>query len=131
MNQYNEKPIYSLVRHCQMYMYASNGRPELMFNEIARDFFTFGLIHLISTMFITTDSQSDPEGGVFHRILDPLGYGTLLYSIDDILDSPIGKTSLRQYIRSKRNKLAVHGSLEFSSQPNKVQDVTFDEEALI
>ena len=39
-------------------------------------------------------------------------------------------TTLRQYIRSKRNKLAVHGSLEFSAQPSEVQEVTFDEDAL-
>ena len=113
-----------------MYIYASSGSPELMVNEIARDFFNFGLLHLTSTMFITTDSRSDPEGGVFHRILDPLGYGNLLDSIDSILDSPVGNTTLRQYIRSKRNKLAVHGSLKFSSQPREVQDVTFDDEAL-
>lgn len=131
MNQYNENPISSLVRHCRMYMYASKGSPEPMFNEIASDFFTFGLLHLISTMFITTDSRSDPEGGFFHRVLDPLGYGTLLETVDDILDSPVGMTKLRQYIRSKRNKLAVHGSLGFSSQPSEVQDVTFDDEALI
>jgi hypothetical protein len=130
MNQYNEKPISSLVRHCRMYMYASSGSPELMVNEIARDFFTFGLLHLISTMFITTDSRNDPEGGVFHRILDPLGYRKLLDSIDNILDSPVGNTTLRQYIRSKRNKLAVHGSLKFSSQPREVQDVILDDEAL-
>lgn len=131
MNQYNEKPISSLVRHCRMYIYASGGSPELMVNQIARDFFNFGCLHLVSTMFITTDSRSDPEGGAFHRILDPLGYGTLLDPIDNILDSQVGNTTLRQYIRSKRNKLAVHGSLEFSSQPREVQDVTFDKEALI
>ena len=130
MNQYNEKPISSLIRYCRMYIYASCDTPEFMLNEIARYFFEFGLLHLIATMFITKDSPSDPEGGVFHRILDPLGHEALLVPIDNILNSPVGTTTLKQFIRSKRNKLAVHGSLEFSSQPSEVQDVTFDKEAL-
>lgn len=130
MMQYDEESIYSLIRHCQMYIYASDGSTELMFNEVARNFFNFGLLHLISTMFITKDSRSDPKGGAFHRILDPLGYGLLLDPIDNILDSPVGKTTLRQYIRSKRNKLCAHGSLKFSTQPHEVRDVILNGEAL-
>ena len=82
-----------------MYLYASHGSFEIMINPIAKDFFSFGLLHLTSTMFITKDSRSDPEGGVFHRVLDPLGYGKLLDSIDAILNSPIGETTLKQFIR--------------------------------
>ena len=130
MNNYDEKPIASLIRHCQMYTFASNGIPQQRDNEIANDFIIFGLLHLFSTMFITTDSRNDSEGGVFHRILDPLGYGSLLEPIDNILNSPVGNTTLKQYIRSKRNKLAVHGSLKFSNQPDTVQKITFDENAL-
>ncbi len=130
MKRYDEESIYSLICHCQMYIYASGGSPEIGFNEVARNFFNFGLLHLISTMFITKDSRSEPKGGVFHRILDPLGYGLLLDPIDNILDSPLGKTTLRQYIRSKRNKLCVHGSLKFSTQPHEVRDVILNSEAL-
>jgi len=130
MNDYDEKPIASLIRHCQMYTFASNRIPKQRVNEIANDFIVFGLFHLISTMFITTDSRNDPEAGVFHRILDPLGHGSLLESIDSILNSPVGTTTLKQYLRSKRNKLAVHGSLKFSNQPDGVQEITFDENAL-
>jgi len=130
MKQYDEESIYSLIRHCQMYIYASGGSPEIIFNEVARNFFNFGLLHLISTMFITKDSRNEPKGGVFHRILNPLGYGLLLDPIDNILDSPLGKTTLRQYIRSKRNKLCVHGSLKFSTQPHEVLDVILNSEAL-
>ena len=130
MNEYDEKPITSLIRHCQMYTFASKGIPQQRINGIANDFFIFGLLHLISTMFITTDSPNDSKGGVFHRILDPLGYGSLLEPIDDLLNSAVGTTTSKQYIRSKRNKLTVHGSLKFSNQPGAVQEITFDENAL-
>ncbi len=130
MRQYDEESIYSLIRHCEMYIYASGGSPEIIFNEVARNFFNFGLLHLISTMFITKDSRNEPKGGVFHRILYTLGYGLLLDPIDNILDSPLGETTLKQYIRSKRNKLCVHGSLKFSTQPHEVRNVTLNSEAL-
>ena len=131
MNNYDEKPVACLIRHCQMYIFASNGIPQQRVNEIANDFIVFGFLHLISTMFITTDSRNDPECGIFHRILDPLGYGSLLEPIDNVLNSPVGKITLKQYIRSKRNKLAVHGYLKFSNQPDTVQEITFDDNALI
>jgi len=101
-----------------------------MFNDIAGDFYTFGLLHLTCTMFITTDTKKDPARGAFHRILDPLGHSELLADVDRILDQRVGKTSLRQYIRSKRNKLATHGSLAFMTQPETVQAVTFDDASL-
>jgi len=130
MKQCDEESIYSLIRHCQMYIYASGDSPEIILNEVAKDFFNFGFLHLISTMFITKDSRSETKGGAFHRILDPLGYGLLMDPIDNILDSPIGKTTLRQYIRSKRNKLCTHGSLKFFTQPHEVRNVTFNNKAL-
>ena len=112
-----------------MYLYGSAGSPELMVNDVAQDFFSFALLHLTCTMFITTDPP-DPRQGIFHRILDPMGQSHLLAEVDNILDSAVGKTTLRQFLRSKRNKLATHGSVAFSSQPREVQDVTFDEESL-
>ncbi len=86
-----------------MYIYASAGSPKLIVNETARDFFTFGMLHLVSTMFITTDSGKDPEGGVFHRLLDPMGLGSMIDAIDTILETLVGKTTLKQFIRPKRN----------------------------
>lgn len=122
--------IACLRRHCRMYLYGSAGSPELLVNDIARDFYSFALLHLTCTMFITTDTKKDPAGGAFHRILDPMGYSEFLTDIDRILDQPIGKTNLRHYIRSKRNKLATHGSLAFTTQPQAVQEVTFDDVSL-
>ena len=122
--------INILLRHCSMYLYASEGHPERMANPAAQDFFIFGLLHLISTMFITLDNRKEKHGGVFHRILDPMGYGDLLDEVDDILSLPVGKTNFKQYIRTKRNKLAAHGTLKFDSQDKKAQEVIEDYEAL-
>lgn len=129
MTMGDEHPIRALRRYCRMYFYGSRGSPELMLNEVAQDFFSFALLHLTCTMFITTD-HGDPCPGIFHRALDPLGLADLLTEIDQILDSRLGQTTLRQFLRSKRNKLATHGTGCFSSQPADVQAVTFDEDAL-
>jgi hypothetical protein len=115
MKPFDEHPVSALRRHCRMYLYGSSGSPELLMNEVARDFFSFAMLHLICTMFITTDQRSDPAGGVFHRVLDPMGMSYLLTDIDRRLDSPIGNTTLRIFVRSKRNKLATHGRLAFSN----------------
>lgn len=120
-------PYSLLKRHCRMYLYGSNGSPEVIVNEVAQDFYIFALLHLISTMFITADNKNDENGGIFHRILDPLGKEILLIDIDKILSQPIGKTTLKQYIRTKRNKLATHGKLSFSSQPEQIKKLTFNE----
>lgn len=122
----DEHPIRALIRHCKMYLYGSKGSPELLVNDTAQDFYTFALLHLTSTMFITTDPP-DNKQGIFHRILDPLEKADLLLEIDTILDSKLGDTMLRQFIRSKRNKLTVHGNVAFSSQPIDVQNVSFDD----
>ncbi len=125
----DEHPASALRRHCGMYLYGSGASPELMVNKVAQDFFSFAMLHLTSTMFITTDHGNSRQG-VFHRILEPMGQQHLLTEIDAILDSALGKTTLRQFIRSKRNKLATHATLAFSTQPRNVQDVTFDEQSL-
>jgi len=93
------------------------------------DFISFAGMHLICTMFITTDSPGG-AAGVFHKVLDPSGHAALLEEVDRVLGQPVGDTTLRQYLRSKRNKLAVHGTLEYCSQPKDVQAVAFYDDAL-
>ena len=129
MRTVDEHQISMLVRHCRMYLFGSKGSPEMLVNDTAQDFYSFSLLHLICTMFITTDYENSPQG-IFHRILDPMHQYELLADIDKILDSPIGNTNLRQFFRSKRNKLATHGTLDFSSQPKDVQNITFNEKLL-
>lgn len=121
-----ESRIECLRRHCQMYLYAS-GHKSLDPTEASSRFFQFGLMHLVCTMFITTDSAKDTQGGVFYRILNEMGHSELLIGIDKILDFTVGNTTLRQYFRNKRNKMATHGPLDFGSQQKEVQDVSWDE----
>lgn len=59
-----------------------------------------------------------------------MGYGHLLKDVDSALNSKVGKTTLREFIRLKRNKLATHGDLSFYSQPKEIQNVTFSKRAL-
>lgn len=130
IKSYEENPISLLRRHCRMFLYGSNSFPELIVNEVARDFYSFALLHLICTMFITTDKKNENIGGIFHRVLDPLGKSELINEIDKILSLPIGRTTLKQFFRSKRNKLATHGSLSFSSQQDSNIDVIINKSNL-
>lgn len=122
--------VECLIRHCRMFLYASNASPEFVMNPVAKEFLVFGLLHLTCTMFITTDAQTDPHGGAFHRVLDKMGHGHLLDDIDAALDVTVGRTTLKQYLRAKRNKLATHGELALASQPKEIQDVTFSKKSL-
>src|SRR3989304_7997778 len=99
MKRSDKMKLERLPRHCCMFGYACGGSPELLVNEVANDFFQFGLLHLTSTAFILE------SGRLFHRILDPMGYGHLLKDIDSALNSKVGQTTLREFIRLKRNKL--------------------------
>ena len=125
----DQDAIDCLVRHCRMYLYGTSGSPEIRVNEVASDFFSFALLHLTATMFITTDHREGPEG-VFHRLLDPAGLSNWVRPIDRVLASPLGRTNLKAFIRVKRNKMATHGALAWRDQPAEVQAVTFDERAL-
>ncbi len=119
-----------LCRHCRMYLFGAKGHPAMIPSEVAQDFTNFALLHLACTMFITTDDKSETKGGVFHRILDPLGYSSLLTDIDDTLQMPVGKTTLKQFLRTKRNKLATHGTMGFDTQDVNAQEVINDEQAI-
>jgi hypothetical protein len=94
-----------------MFLYGCSGSPEVKFNEVARDFNSFAIMHLTCTMFITTDSNDDKNGGVFHRILDPKGKSTLLRRVDKIFSKKVGPITLKQYLQERRNRLATHRTL--------------------
>ncbi len=114
-----------------MYLFGAKGHPAIMLGgDDAQDFTQFALLHLISTMFITTDDKSETKGGVFHRILDPLGYSSLLTDIDATLQMPVGKITLKQFLRTKRNKLATHGTMGFDTQNVNAQEVIDNEQAI-
>lgn len=125
----DEVPISMLRRHCRMYLWGESASRSPLLDEDASDFISFAGMHLICTMFITTDRRGE-AGGVFHRVLDPLDQSDLLKDVDHALGLPIGRTTLRQYLRSKRNKLGTHGSLAFSSHSPAAQEVIMSDEAL-
>jgi hypothetical protein len=126
----NKTKVERLIRHCEMFLYAYQGSPEIIINPVANDFWTFGLLHLICTMYITTDFADEKPGGAFHRLLDPMEQGHLLKGVDSALDLKVGESTLRKFLQTKRNKLATHRELDFLSLPKEVQDVSFDEKAL-
>jgi hypothetical protein len=123
-----EDPITMLKRHCSMFLYGSNGIPEILTNRIAQDFFSFALLHLTCTMFLTSDSNNDV--GIFHRILDPIGKSELLVRIDDIFESAIGNTTVGEFIRLRRNRLATHRSLSIKELPQENLEVSFDPDSI-
>jgi hypothetical protein len=110
-----EKPINMLIKHCRMFLYGCSGSPELYVNEVAQDFYSFALMHLTCTMFLTKDSSKDEKGGVFHRVLDPLGKSNYLRTIDKIFAKKVGKITLETYIKERRNLLATHRTLSLQS----------------
>ena len=113
-----------------MFLFGCRPGPGYQTNEVYADFMMFGLLHLAATMFITKDKRSDPRGGFFYRALSPAGLSGILDAVEEALEHPVGRTTLRQYVRHKRNKLATHGDLSFYSLPSEVQDITFDETSL-
>ena len=102
----------------------------MLMSDAANDFITFALLHLTCTMFITRDKQADSRGGFFYRVLNPMGYASLLEPIEKALSMKVGRTTLREYLRNKRNRLTVHGDLSFHSQDPDVKDVTYSEESI-
>ena len=107
--------IALLIGHCQVYLYGAQGSAEMMINPVAMNFYSFAMLHLISTMFIVKDSRKETTGGVFHRTLDKLGLSELMSDIDSILLLPVGKNTLTEYIRQNAYPvISEHVKIELS-----------------
>ena len=120
---YDTESLRRLIIHCRMFLYASRGSPVIPTNKIADYVFQFTWMHLLSTMFIIKDKKSDTRGGFFYRVLDPMGLTYLLESLEKILDSPVGSTTMQTFIQKKRNKSATHGDLSFESFPREIRQI--------
>lgn len=129
-NSLEEQPMDMLIRHCHMFLYGCSGSPEVKFNEVARDFYSFAIMHLICTMFITTDSNDDKNGGVFHRILDPLGKSILLRHVDKIISKKVGSITLKEYLKERRNRLATHRTLSLHELSAENQAIVNNPQAI-
>jgi hypothetical protein len=97
--------------------------------SVPRLYNTFALMHLITTIFLV-DKRQLPMGGFAYRVLIRLRLAHLLEPIRKTMERKLGKTTLGDYLRRSRNKLAVHGDLDFASLSTDEQDVTFNEKAL-
>jgi hypothetical protein len=117
-----------LVRHCRMFLYACNS-PVAVYNPISGDVNIVALLHLTITMFITKDNRSHTQGGLFFRLLSPMHLEHLLNPVENALNRKIGKTTLREFLRQKRNKLVTHGYWDFESQLLELQKVTHSKRA--
>ena len=118
-----------LVRHCRMFLYACNS-PVAVYNPISGDVNIAALLHLTITMFITKDNKSGTHGGLFFRLLSPMHLEHLLNPVETALSRKIGKTTLREFLRQKRNKLVTYGYLDFESQLFELQKVTHSKRAI-
>jgi hypothetical protein len=96
---------------------------------IQRLYDTFALMHLITTMFLL-DKNKHAMGGYCYRSLKDLGLADKLEPIRRTLEGKVGKTTLGDFIRHSRNKLATHGELTFASLPPEAQGVHGSPQAL-
>lgn len=122
--------IEILILHCRMFCYGYRDSLEFLIDPIASLYNQFAGLHLISTMFLIKDKKREIRGGVFYRVLQPIGLEHLLAPIWEVMDLPLGNTNFGDYLRISRNKLTTHGDLSFMSLPSDVQHITFDEDAV-
>lgn len=124
-----------VVFHLEMLQYGMNQKFSPQFEQLGisspihRLYNTFALMHLITTMFLL-DKGSLPMGGFCYRALADLGLANKLRPIRRTLESRVGKTTLGDFIRHSRNKLATHGDLQFASLPPETQAVPGSQRAV-
>jgi len=132
MDDKAKKSIELVIFHCDLFLYGHSGTPQIAFNNIARLYNLFAGLHLISTMFLIQDSKKNPKpmGGFCYRVLEPLGLTDLLKDIQQILETPLAKTTFGDFIRLSRNRLATHGDLSLERMLEKALSLTKDRNAV-
>lgn len=131
-----ETALTEVLVHCDMLLHNMRFEynPELValgvedHIPVLLNQFTF--MHLFTTMF-AVDNRRKQLGGACYELLEPHGLAPLLDEISEILDLPVGQTTFGRYVKTYRNKLAVHGNLGFENLPPSIQAVLSDESALI
>ena len=92
MKKYSSNDIDILNRiifHCEMYLHGVQGRIEEIVEAfdgecLSKRFREFGLLHLISSMFLI-DKENKPMGGFVYTLLKKLSLEHMLNNIKDIL----------------------------------------------
>jgi|GEM_PF-2971321 len=119
-----------VVGHLMMLEYGMSQKfsPELekygITLPVQRLYNTFALMHLITTMFLLDKKDHLLMGGFCYQALNSLGLADKLEPLRKTFDGKVGKTTLGEYIRLSRNKLATHGDLTVFSLPPAVQDAS-------
>ncbi len=130
-----ETALRQVLVHCDMLLYNMRFEynPELVAlgleDPIPLLLNQFTFMHLFTTMFVV-DNRRKRLGGACYELLEPLGLASLLDEIEAILECPVGQTTFGRYVKTYRNKLAVHGDLGFENLPPSIQAVLSDENAL-
>ncbi len=135
MNKKERKEIKILIDHCDMLLFGSSSHPFYFSQteglEIARKYNLFCLINLVAAMFLIKDRDEKDDtdaGGVFYRLLKPMGYDYLLDPIKEIMKTPIGETTFGNYQRLMRNRLCTHGDFSRDSLPEAEQNFIYSKE---
>lgn len=116
-----------LIRHCDMYLYWSRAlwSPESQ-DSPAYQFHLFGGMQLVSVMFLL-----EGNGGLFGRALQRANRMDILDGVNAVLRRDLGGGLERgAYLASKRNKLATHSFMAVKTQPENVQNLTFNDNQL-
>lgn len=111
-----------VIVHCDMCLYAHQELPQEFFDETAQRFRYFGVLHLISAMFLL-DRGDRPMGGFVYPILRQVNLEFLLEPIQSILESTVGRITFGELLRIVRNRLATHGDLSEQALPEAVREV--------
>lgn len=80
-------------------------------------FHSFGLLHLITTLFLLDRAKDAALGGFIFPTLSSLELERDLAALGRTFQASLGNTTFGDYIRLSRNKLATHGDLTVASLP--------------
>jgi hypothetical protein len=83
---------------------------------------SFSSLHLITSMFLV-DARNQATGGLCSTILKKRRRLHLLDEIRDLLHRGVGQTTVGDFLRKSRNKLATHGDFSFGSLPPSEREV--------
>lgn len=82
----------------------------------------FSLLHLLTTLYLV-DSNGHVTGGIATHILRQRSQHGLLRDIHSIMGRDVGRTSVGDFLRRARNKLAVHGDLTYGRLAPEIREV--------
>ncbi len=101
------------------------GEPLDDAGRLRNNYHTFATGHLLATMFLL-----DGDGGLVGRLLTRHGLADLLTPISAILERPLGRTTVGDFVRITRNRLMTHRDFSDGALPPEVREVREDQARL-